>query len=250
MKKILQYIDGASLIMFVLGVPFLMFFGYILQDMQPVSLYYSALSSQMGGLPLCIPFLLLVAAFWFFLRFANKFLSGRGKLVKIGGRIALAGGILLADILAFGMGLSMPRRFDVGHGYCDMKPLSEKTLRCEGEDWGFMQGRLSGVARMGIAADDIIKKIDTFPDYSLFQTDCASLPGGFGETCYTGRYQRQTGDTNFMNIYLSNDKILVLETENIAVNGSEGDGPVFAPGDEPDLNDFVNLERFRKDMTE
>ncbi len=250
MNKILKYVDGASLIMFVLGIPFLLFFGQVLQNFQPVPLYYSVLSGTVANIPLCIPFLLLVAVFWFFLRLANRILSERGKALRIGGRLLLVGGILVLDVLSFAMGISLPRRFDVGHSYCEMSPFSADATRCEGEDWGFMQGRLSAVARMGVAADDIFKKIETYPDYTLFQTECSGLAGGFGEKCYSGRYQRKTGDTNFINVYLFKDKILVLETENIVVNDSKGDGPAFAPGDEPKLNDFVDLERFKKDMTE
>ncbi len=101
-----------------------------------------------------------------------------------------------------------------------------------------------------IAKQQQIKKIETLPEYSMFQTDCKDLPGSFGETCYSGRYQRKTGDTNFLNIYLHKDKALVLETENIVANNTEGDGPVFPPGKAPNLDDFVRLERFKKDMTE
>ncbi len=250
MKKIAQYIDPASLIMFVLGVPFLILLGTVLQDIQPVTLYYSALSAHVAGLPLSIPFILLVISFWFFLRAANRLLSKRSKGVRIGGRAVMVGGILLADFLSLVMGLSLPRRFNVGHDYCEMIPLSTGPVRCEGLDKGFMQGRLSAVARLGVAAEDIVRKVETYPDYSLFQVECAELAGGFGDTCYTGSYQRKTGDTNYMNVYLHKDKVLVLETENIVVNGTKADGPVFMPGQEPKLGDFVDLERFRKDMTE
>lgn len=250
MKKILQYVDPASVIMFVLGVPFLVLFGTVLQDVQPVPLYYSVLSAHVAGLPLCIPFIILVAAFWIFLRVGNRFLNKRGKIIRVSGRVALVAGIVLADILSFAIGLSLPRRFNVGHDYCEMIPLSTGPVRCEGLDKGFMQGRLSAVARLGVAAEDIVRKVETYPDYSLFQAECAELAGGFGDTCYTGSYQRKTGDTNFMNVYLHKDKVLVLETENIVVNGTKTDGPVFMPGQEPKLGDFVDLERFRKDMTE
>jgi hypothetical protein len=53
-----------------------------------------------------------------------------------------------------------------------------------------------------------------------------------------------------MNIYLHKDKILILETENIVVNGAVGDEPAFLPEDKPKLEDFVRIERFKKDMTE
>jgi hypothetical protein len=250
MNKILRYVDPASIIMFVLGIPFLILFGYILQNMQPLSLYYSLLSGVVAGLPLCIPFLILVVAFWVFLRIANKFLAQRQRPLRIGGRVALVIGVLLADVLSLAMGFSIPRRFDVGHAYCDMSPLAVETLRCEGEDWGFLQDRISAVARLGVAAEDIAEKIETYPDFSLFQTACADLPGGFGDTCYTGRFERKTGDTNFMNVYLAKDKVLVLETENIVINGSKENAPIFIPGDELKLEKFVDLERFRKDMTE
>jgi hypothetical protein len=248
MKKILQYVDPASVIMFVLAVPFLFFFGHILQDLQPASLYYSSLSAQVAGIPLCVPFILLIAACWSALRLSNKFLEKRSRVVKGFGRAALVAGILGADLLSMMAGMVLPRRLEVGDAYCDLRELGT-VERCEGRDVSFLQDRLSGVIRFGTAAPDIIKKIETYPDYNLFQTDCTQL-GDFGDTCYAGRYERATADVNYMNIYLHKDKILILETENIVVNGAVGDEPAFLPEDKPKLEDFVRIERFKKDMTE
>ena len=248
MSKIEKHVDAASLILFSIGLPFVIAFGYLVQEWVP-SVYYSNLSGRFLGIPFSVPFLILVVIFWYGLRWINRVLDARGKKVKGFGRAILIIGIFGFDVLFCGMALVVPKRLHKDDYAC-ATDLIVDLQRCEGRNASLLQDRASGVARFGIADADIIKKIETFPDYSLFQTDCQGLPGKFGETCYTGRYVSKTADTNFMNIYLHKDKILVLETENIVINDTEGDRPVFPPGQEPKLEDFVNLERFRKDMTE
>ena len=249
MKKILQYVDPASVIMFLLGVPFLVIFGNILQNLQPTQIFYSVFSGRFLGLPLSIPFLFLVTGFWFFLRKANKWQNNLGKISKFIGRAILVVGILIATLLSYAVGFASPYRYDVGDIPCDILGLGE-VKRCEGMEIGMLGDSLWAVSRFGDASAYVIKKIETLPDYELFQTDCKDLPGDFGETCYAGWYQRKTHDLIYLNIYLHKDKILLLETKNILINKASLGEPAYAPGQEPKLEDFVDLERFRKDMTE
>lgn len=141
---------------------------------------------------------------------------------------------------------SPTRHFSVGDGYCN-DVMIEKLERCEGIGKGMLQDRVGAIARFGTAVKEIEKVIAAYPDFSITETDCKNLPGQFGEKCYEGSFLRPTSDINFIGIYVADEKILVIETENIVLTSSQ-EGPVFLPEDRLVLGNFVDVKRFSKDM--
>ena len=243
-----RFINRHSVLIFLLSLPALLATGWVLSAFLPDQLYYSPFTFSLSVIPMNLPFLIFAAVHVLVIGIFSVFLQRQKTSIKAIVWCVLLVAIAVADLIAVMASLQLPRKFYPGHAYCE-DVLIAKVERCEGTDKGFMQGRLSAVARFGQGNAEVVKKITALPDYALLQTDCKDLPGGFGESCYTGSYQRHTGDTNYMNVYVHKDKILVLETENIAINAVPGDEPVFLPGQEPQLEDFLRLSRFSGDMT-
>lgn len=135
-------------------------------------------------------------------------------------------------------------RFNTGHPYCK-DSLVKSVERCEGRNFGLLQDRSSAVARYGSAVDNIEEAILSLPDYGMKDVPCSGLEGGFGSKCYIGSFLRETGDTNFMGVYIQGQNILVVETENVLLVKDPG----YKEPHRAYLKDFLDIERFRAEMT-
>lgn len=251
--------SGFGIFYFIIGVPAVFLAALIIAYTLPDGVYYSVLRY--------LPFILLVGIYGFGLKYCVRFINARShKAVRVISRIVL--GLLVVGVALPLAGGAMfgPRKFNTSDGYCEDK-LIAKLERCEGTDRGILQGRISAVARFGEAVPNLNEVIQTYPDFSLFQINCPELSGGFGERCYTGQFLRETGDTNFLGVYITKTKVLVVETENIPLaaqdemphvytKSNEANAPeiidmsgVYAAGRRDALTNFVDLTRFADEMS-
>lgn len=171
----------------------------------------------------------------------KKTISATALAMFVGGALFLIVCVLMESAPA--------RRLNTDDPRCDMGEAGTLVI-CEGGADETSQRRVGAVIRYGVAADQIQQKIAAYQGYSLIETDCDPLPGNMGHTCYVGASQHPSGDISFMNVYLYNDKILMLETRNIIISGAVADMPDAPEDNGARLSDFVDIDRFRKDMSE
>ena len=229
---------------YILLLPSLIMGGHVVQSTYSTNFYYGPFAGNFLSIafdPVSIA-LYALAAFVVtkLLHYARTF---RKKSWKIISYIVLTLMLIMSAFFMLMALMFMPMRYHVSNEYC-RSPLIADLQRCEGLTKTFMQDRNSAVARYGNAVPDVQNSLTSYPDYNLYQLPCAELQyGDLGEACYMGQDQRETGDVDFMALYIKGQKILILETENIT--------PLISPTAETSrLTEFVDLERFRDDMAE
>lgn len=232
----------SSIAVFIFLIPFWYMCSLLLVAFLPDVLFYNPLTFYVGFY-LFTPIFPVLLAFSFPL--STVYSYGVRKLYPV--LRYLLGGIVLCVIFAVSlMGLAaivmgIPSRFNLGHPYCQ-SPFIETVTRCEGQDFGFMQARSSGVAMYGDLKRAGLAQEISKSEYQLKEISCDKLVGGFGEKCYTGSFLRQTGDTNFLNIYIHGEKILVILTENAPILVDEVSLEK--------LQKFFKIERFKEEMSQ
>jgi hypothetical protein len=235
---------GINVVLFyILLIPFSVGLEAVIESFLPDSLFYSPLSFNIGffgftpmlfvGLLIPIPFLNLyrglvkkLRPLWFYI------VSLFSTIIVL--CLSLVGLMLLFD---------NHTRFNVGHPYCQSAFISD-VERCEGKDFGFFQSRLSAVAIYGHRRDNI-EQSSQFLEYDMKEISCSDLVGGFGEKCFTGSKERKTGDTNFLNVYIHGNDILVVLTENVLILKTKDQIHEWEM-----LEKYLDINRFRKVMTE
>lgn len=232
-----------SLFFVVLLIPFWYMCSLFLVIFLPDVLFYNPLTFYAGPYLFTPTFPVLLA---FSLPLLTVYSYGVRKLYPV--LRYLLGAILLYIVFAVScMGLvaimmGVPSRFNLGHPYCK-SPFIETVTRCEGQNFGFMQARLSGVVMYGGLKKERFTQELTGSEYQLKEVPCDKLVGGLGQECYTGSFFRhQTGDTNFLNLYINGENILVVLTENVPI-GDDSVSP-------RKLQEFFDIERFREDMSQ
>ena len=241
-----------GIVLFLLLQPFLLYLISETLNYVPDSIYYStARFDRFDGLDLfsCTIYAILALAVWPFLMRYHYIIRSMNLPKKI--IVSVITIIITAIISLYGIiDLIFPSdsgvRFLVGHPYCE-DSLIQTIERCEGRNFGFLQARLSAVARYGVPVPNIEKSIDSANKLEsrienpliLKPTPCASLAGGFGEKCFAGKIFRGTGDLEYRNVYLFNGKILVLQGSNVNLTADQ------TKVDEANLDKFLDIERFR-----
>ena len=231
-----------GVLLFLLALPGMLLLARLLSFALPDAIYYPV-SGYRDFLELT-PLLVILPLFgWPLCHGIASWISGLPKAWRVSLRLVLCVVIVAVTLVGGVVAFWAPGRFNVGHPYCQT-PLLQQVERCEGVDRGFLQDRISAVAMSGPVVGNISDVVATFPEYNLFQVECADLAGGFGERCYAGSHLRSTGDTNFLNLYLSGSRGLVLITENIPPVKRSADAAEHQIFNPDMLDDFVDLTRF------
>lgn len=165
------------------------------------------------------------------------------KPLKITAYVILAIVLPVATLVMIGMTIFLPTRYDMSDEYCQ-SPLIKELKRCEGVNKSIMQGRLSIIARYGQAVPDIARIISSYPSYDLHQLPCEELVGNMGQQCFIGQDLRDTSDIDYFAAYITGDRILILETENISLLVSDQEVEQFHYR----VRDHMDISRFQKDM--
>jgi len=202
----------------------------------PDALYYP-FAHNFGFFTVSVYFLPIVLFFWGACNGLNYYLRSMKSIVKnllqvfvFIGVIGLSFFVMLQTMFSGGA------RFDVGHPFC-VDELIEHVERCEGRNYGFMQGRFHGAVMLGKPVPGIEQKVFSVPKYSMQKVSCSNLAVGFGQKCYSGDYFANTGDHYYLNVYLNGKALLVVKTVNAVLDGSSNE-----------YETLFDLKRFESEM--
>ncbi len=245
--NIRKHITLPFVLFLTLSLPAIVSISWLIETMFSMEAYYSQLLLAFRWNPIGITFIPVFFMCGVILCGMTRFIRLRErKFLRIFLYILLACVIISVSALSAMVAVFSSRHFSIGDSYCNSTIISELE-RCEGFDRGMLQDRISAIARFGTAVSNIEEMVMTYPKFSMKETDCKNLPGQFGQKCYEGEFLRPTNDTNFLGVYISGEKVLVIETENIVLTSSQKES-IFLPESRPVLSDFVDVNRFADDM--
>lgn len=224
---------------FLLLLPSAPFWAGVLARLLPDSLFYANAEWSLLHGAISPLTLLVLAGGWYCAGYLHS-LAARGAKWRGRGidRLATGGAALSLALAALAHGVLLPHgRFLMNARYCT-SPLLETLERCEGRDESYRRNFWVS-ALYGTPVANIQTAIKALPHYDILEVPCATLPGGFGKRCFAGTKPADQYGLGDIAIYLADNKILVLQTEHVAL-----------PFEPRESTYWVDMERFRGAMTE